>query len=260
MTHAMRSALVTVGVVTMAFAIAPVAHGAALDRSAASLELSAQQNKDKKGGGAPKVRSNANFNANKNLNVNKNVGVQKNIRVQKNLNAQKNIRVQKNLNVQKNNRVQKNLNVQKNIKVQKNLNVQKNVGVRKNIEVQKKVVGQKNVRKFTQNAKSRVIVTQKFRGFPKNGEGHARIGGHNYSVWRGEHRVRYGGGWRTFVALSALGALAIGAYEFYPYAYVDAPQDYCDGMTEDGCQLVWQDVETEEGDVVPQCVTYCPWQ
>jgi len=33
-----------------------------------------------------------------------------------------------------------------------------------------------------------------------------------------------------------------------------------DGLTEDGCQLVWQDVETVEGDIIPQCVAYCPWQ
>jgi hypothetical protein len=52
----------------------------------------------------------------------------------------------------------------------------------------------------------------------------------------------------------------IAANEFYPFAYTDAPEPYCDGLSEDGCQLAWQDVETEEGGVVPQCVAYCPWQ
>ena len=33
----------------------------------------------------------------------------------------------------------------------------------------------------------------------------AAIQGHNYSVWRSRHRVRHGGGWRTFGALSAPG-------------------------------------------------------
>ena len=69
-----------------------------------------------------------------------------------------------------------------------------------------------------------------------------------------------GGGWRTFVALSTLGAIAIGASEYYPYAYISAPAPYCEGLTEDGCQLMWQDVETIEGDVIPQCVAYCPWK
>ena len=33
-----------------------------------------------------------------------------------------------------------------------------------------------------------------------------------------------------------------------------------EGQTEDGCELMWQDVQTEEGDVIEQCVAYCPWQ
>jgi len=32
------------------------------------------------------------------------------------------------------------------------------------------------------------------------------------------------------------------------------------GLTEDGCELMWQPVETVEGDLVDQCVAYCPWQ
>jgi hypothetical protein len=92
------------------------------------------------------------------------------------------------------------------------------------------------------------------------GAGRAAIQGHNYSVWRGRHRVRHGGGWRTFGALSALGAIIIGSNQYYPYAYISAPENYCEGLTEDGCELMWQDVETIEGDVVPQCVAYCPWQ
>ena len=86
------------------------------------------------------------------------------------------------------------------------------------------------------------------------------IRGQNYSAWRSGYRIRRGGGWRTFVALGALGAIIVGGSQFYPYAYISAPEDYCDGLTEDGCQLVWQEVETVEGDVIPQCVAYCPWQ
>ena len=47
---------------------------------------------------------------------------------------------------------------------------------------------------------------------------------------------------------------------YYPYAYISAPEPYCEGLTEDGCQLIWQDVQTIEGDVISQCVAYCPWQ
>ena len=104
------------------------------------------------------------------------------------------------------------------------------------------------------------VTAGRMRGMPSHGAGRTYIRGHNYSVWRSGYRVRYGGGWRTFVAVSALTALAIGASSYYPYAYIEAPQPYCDGLTPDGCQLVWQDVPTVEGGVVSQCVAFCPWQ
>src|SRR5579872_3851495 len=114
------------------------------------------------------------------------------------------------------------------------------------------------VRTFTpRGPRAHTVTAGRLRGMPGSGVGHTSIRGRNYSVWRRGYRVRHGGAWRTFVALSALGALAIGGSEFYPYAYITAPEDYCDGLTPDGCELVWQDVETEEGDVIPQCVAYC---
>jgi hypothetical protein len=106
----------------------------------------------------------------------------------------------------------------------------------------------------------RTVTASRLRGVPTNGVRRAVISGHNYSAWRSGHRVRHGRGWRTFVALSALGAIAIGSSEYYPYAYISAPENYCEGLTEDGCELMWQDVETIEGDIIPQCVAYCPWQ
>ncbi len=109
-------------------------------------------------------------------------------------------------------------------------------------------------------ANARVVTAAKLRGIPARGAGAAFIRGQNYSTWRSGYRVRHGSGWRTFVALSALGAIAIGTGYYYPYAYIAAPQPYCEGLTEDGCQLMWQEVETIEGDVIPQCVAYCPWR
>ncbi len=117
------------------------------------------------------------------------------------------------------------------------------------------------VRTFTpRSPRWHTVTAGRLRGMPGTGIGHTSIRGRNYSVWRRDYRVRYHGGYRTFVALSALTALAIAGSQYYPYAYIDAPQDYCDGLTPDGCQLVWEDVQTEEGDVIPQCVAYCPWQ
>ena len=107
---------------------------------------------------------------------------------------------------------------------------------------------------------TRAVTASRLRGVPVRGAGRTVIRGQNYSAWRSGYRVRRGSGWRTFVGLSALGAIAIGSSQFYPYAYISAPEPYCEGQTEDGCELMWQEVETIEGDVVNQCVAYCPWQ
>lgn len=108
--------------------------------------------------------------------------------------------------------------------------------------------------------RARTVTTTRLRSAPARGAGRASIRGRNYSVWRGGHRVRRGNSWRTFVALGALSAIVIGGSQYYPYAYLSAPEPYCDGLTADGCQLVWDEVETEEGDIIPQCVAYCPWR
>jgi hypothetical protein len=105
---------------------------------------------------------------------------------------------------------------------------------------------------------TRAVTASALRSTPARGAGRTVIHGQNYSVWRSGYRVRHGGGWRTFVALSTLGAIAIGSNEYYPYAYISAPEDYCQGLTEDGCELNWEQVQTKEGDVVDQCVAYCP--
>ena len=107
---------------------------------------------------------------------------------------------------------------------------------------------------------TRTVTASHLRGVPARGAGRVAIRGQNYSAWRSGYRVRHGSGWWTFVALSTLGAIAIGSNQYYPYAYISAPEPYCEGLTEDGCQLMWQEVETIEGGVVNQCVAYCPWQ
>jgi hypothetical protein len=105
-----------------------------------------------------------------------------------------------------------------------------------------------------------VVTAGRLRGMPSHGVGRTTLRGENFSVWRSGYRVREGSRWRTFVALRALSALMIGSSRYYPYAYISAPQQYCEGLTEDGCELRWQEVETIEGDLVDQCVAYCPWR
>ena len=98
------------------------------------------------------------------------------------------------------------------------------------------------------------------RSLPTRGASRTAIHGRNFTAWRSGYRARRGSGWRTFGALSALSAIVIGSSTYYPYAYISAAQPFCDGLTEDGCALMWQEVTTLEGDLAYQCVAYCPWQ
>jgi hypothetical protein len=82
----------------------------------------------------------------------------------------------------------------------------------------------------------------------------------NNRVWpmyRGPHRIWWGGGWRTFVPFTALGAVLVGGAYYYPDAYISIARPYCSGVTPDGCQLNWQMVEFEGGGGEWQCVQYC---
>ena len=125
---------------------------------------------------------------------------------------------------------------------------------------QRKATSPVAARRVVKPRGSRAVTASRIRGVPAHGTRRAVIHGRNYSAWRSGHRVRHGNGWRTYGALSILGAILVGSNEYYPYAYISAPESYCEGLTEDGCELVWQQVETVEGDVVDQCVAYCPWQ
>ncbi len=119
----------------------------------------------------------------------------------------------------------------------------------------------KTLETFTpRGANAGVVTMSRLHNLPAIGVSRASIRGQDYSVWRRGCHAHYHDRWYNCVELSTLPAILIAANEFYPFAYIDAPESYCDGLTEDGCQLVWQDVETEEGDVIPQCVAYCPWQ
>ena len=90
--------------------------------------------------------------------------------------------------------------------------------------------------------------------------GKAVIRGRNYTVWRGAHRVRHDGRWATLATISTLSIIIFGGANYYPYAYISATGPYCEGVTDDGCVLEWQEVQTLEGPTLYQCVAYCPWQ
>jgi hypothetical protein len=78
----------------------------------------------------------------------------------------------------------------------------------------------------------------------------------------GRHRWSTGGDRQRSAAVKIDNKMKkyAGTYEYYPYAYVEMPEPYCDGFSEDSCALVYDEVETLEGDLIPQCVAYCPRQ
>lgn len=136
------------------------------------------------------------------------------------------------------------------------------VGRTRTIETRKTTVTRKTV--VTKHSGTTTVVRGGGHGGFRavgRGTGHVVFHGRNFSVWRGgPYRVRYGRGWRTFVALSTLTAIAVAGATYYPYAYVSAPEPICEGTTDDGCVLQWNEVPTVEGPPALQCVAYCPWE
>ena len=75
--------------------------------------------------------------------------------------------------------------------------------------------------------------------------------------WVGPKKLYWGGKWKTFVPLAALGAVVIGGSYYYADSYLTVAQPYCGGVTPDGCRLNWQRVNFEDGESEWQCVQYC---
>jgi hypothetical protein len=60
------------------------------------------------------------------------------------------------------------------------------------------------------------------------------------------------------VPFAVLGGIYVGTQYYTPYGYVSIPAPQCTGQTEDGCELRWQEVPTQEGVTEMQCVSFCP--
>jgi hypothetical protein len=79
------------------------------------------------------------------------------------------------------------------------------------------------------------------------------------SMYRGSRSIYWGGRWRYYVPVAALGAIAIGSAYYYPDSYLSVARPSCSGVTPNGCQLNWQMVGFEDGGGGGyQCVQYCP--
>lgn len=94
---------------------------------------------------------------------------------------------------------------------------------------------------------------------PGNASAVRLIGGRVSTAWRAgaPRRIWWGGSWRAFLPITALGAVVIGGAYFYPDAYLAVAQPYCAGFSPEGCRLNWQFVGFEDGGGEWQCVQYC---
>jgi len=153
---------------------------------------------------------------------------------------------------------QRGVTQQRSITRQRDIGQQRTITRQPDISRQRDIGQQRTITRQPNISRQRDIGQRKFGNI--RGASRATIAGRNYSIWRGSHRVHRDGRWRTFVGLSALSAVMFGSAYYYPYAYIDAPAPYCEGLTEDGCQLQWQAVSTLEGPTEFVCVAYCPWQ
>lgn len=87
---------------------------------------------------------------------------------------------------------------------------------------------------------------------------HVKLANNHFApLWKQQHKIWWHGGWKVFVPFTALGVALIGGAYYYPDAYVGFARPYCTGLTPDGCQLNWQQVNFEGGGGDWQCVQYC---
>jgi hypothetical protein len=85
-----------------------------------------------------------------------------------------------------------------------------------------------------------------------------KLGNKVAPIWKGPKKIWWGGGWKKFIPISAIGVVLVGGTYFYPDGYLGLARPYCEGITPDGCQLNWQMVNFEDGGADWQCVQFCP--
>ena len=85
-----------------------------------------------------------------------------------------------------------------------------------------------------------------------------RINQFYFSIFRGPRVIWWEGRRRLLIAPALIGPLFFAGRRYEPDGYVVMAEPVCRGVTKEGCVLRWRDVKTEEGDVLAQCVQYCP--
>ena len=223
--------------------------------SAGGMDLSAQREQRTKGNAGQRGQGGG---QQRNIGQQRVITPQRDIGQQRAITRQRDIGQQRAITRQRDIGQQRTITRQRDIGQQRTITRQRDIGQQRAITRQRDIGQQRAITRQGDITRQRDIGQRRFSNI--RGASRTTIAGRNYSVWRGSHRVYRHGHWRTFVGLGALSAIAFGSAYYYPYAYIDAPAPYCDGLTEDGCQLQWQAVRTLEGPTEFVCVAYCPWQ
>jgi len=87
--------------------------------------------------------------------------------------------------------------------------------------------------------------------------GVTRIGNRRVTTFTGR-RFWWRNRWYTLIGIGLLSPWVLDGTDYLPEGYLAYPQPVCTGYTEDGCALRWQDVATDDGGTIPQCVQFCP--
>jgi hypothetical protein len=83
------------------------------------------------------------------------------------------------------------------------------------------------------------------------------IKGRRYSLIRGPRFFFRNGLLRQLALITAIPALLVAGEEYAPYGYVALPRPVCEGVTDDGCRLSWENVPVDGGPDELQCVQFC---
>jgi beta/gamma crystallin len=87
--------------------------------------------------------------------------------------------------------------------------------------------------------------------------GVTRIGARRVTTFTGR-RFWWHGRWVGLVGIGLLTPWVLDGTDYFPEGYLAYSEPVCTGYTEDGCALRWQDVATDDGGTMPQCVQFCP--
>lgn len=83
------------------------------------------------------------------------------------------------------------------------------------------------------------------------------------AVFRGQRYVQRSGRWHRLRSVSALSAavavVVVAGVNYFADGYIDLPAPACGGFTDDGCRLSMANVASDDGESIPQCMQYCPW-